>query len=331
MEIKSTKTILKNFPSQLEQGLKWTKKIKGGKEYKEVVICGMGGSGLPGDILLNWINEEKIKTIPIFVNKNYTLPFWANKKTLVIIISYSGNTEETISCLKEAQAKNFSLLAISSNGKIKDIAQKNNFPFIEIKEKGIQPRMALGFIFASLVQALENLKIIKNKSKEIKKIGEQLKKINFENKGRILAEKIYNKIPLIYSSEKLKSLAEIWKIKFNENSKIPAFYNCLPELNHNEMNGFFQSKYAKNFYILFLKDPDDHPRIKKRMKILSVLLRKKGLLTHPIEIKKGKFLFKLFSGSMLADWTSYYLALKQGIDPEPVKMVEEFKKMLKNK
>ncbi len=138
---------------------------------------------------------------------------------------------------------------------------------------------------------------------------------------------LLGKIPIIYSSQKYKTLAYIWKIKFNENSKIPAFWNYFPELNHNEMVGYTNPN--KILHILILKDRDDHPKIIKRMGLTAELLKKKSVKVEFIEIAGKNIWEKILNNLILADWTSYYLAILKSADPTPVLMVEEFKKKLK--
>ncbi len=168
----------------------------------------------------------------------------------------------------------------------------------------------------------------------MKKLAEKLDTINAvqEKKGQELAKKLKSKIPVIYASNIFKSLAQVWKIKFNENSKIPALCNYFPELNHNEMVGFtdlsiFQSPIS-NFHLLILRDEKDHPRNLKRMDLTSKILENKGIGTTFIDLEKGGTFYKIFSNLLLGDWASYYLALGYETDPTPVKMVEEFKKQM---
>lgn len=315
--------VIVNFPKQFEEALEFSKNISVKGSFENVIISGMGGSALAADILINWIKPR----VPVYIRRDYGLPSQTNKKSLVVSISYSGNTEETISALNEAVDRKIKTAAIASNGKIEAICRKHNIPMIRIPY-GIQPRSAIGYMFTSLATLLANSKIIANKSEEISELAKELKKLDQAQKAKELAEKLVNKIPLIYSSSRFKSLARNWKIKFNENSKIPAFYNYFPELNHNEMVGFSQIKKTADFHIIILKDKDDHPQNIKRMKLFAELMESKGMGVDFVSIKEGSLLFKIFSTLVLGDWVSYELALKYGIDPTPVKIVEEFKKKL---
>lgn len=325
--------VILDFPKQFEEVLELAKDIKVESKFENIIICGMGGSALPADILITWLNhlisESSTSLPPIYIHRDYNLPPRAGKKSLIICISYSGNTEETISALKEAIGKKLKVAAIASGGKIEDLCKKYNISFIKIPS-GIQPRSAIGYQFISLVKILSNSKVIKDASKEILELAKKLKKLNQEKRGKEIAKKLVNKIPLVYASNKFKCLARIWKIKFNENSKIPAFYDYFPELNHNEMVGFAQiNKKDSAFHIIILRDRDDYFKNLKRMKLFANLIKSKGIEVDFIDIAKGDLLFKIFSTLLLGDWISYYLALEYKINPTPVKIVEEFKKKLK--
>lgn len=321
--------IISNFPKQFKVGLQASPKFKSKKLPKGLCICGMGGSALPGSILAGWINEKRIN-LPIIISRDYSLPHIVDKNWLVFCISYSGNTEETISCFKEAQKRKIKIVAIGSNGKLEKLSKKFNAPFAKIPS-GIPPRTAIGYQFGALIGALKNLGVIS--LKEVKEVL-SLEKINvlaLENQGRQFAKNLKGKIPVIYASNRLKIAARIWKINFNENTKIPAFWNYFPELNHNEMTGFENFKLKNlgcKFYFIILKDKNDHPRIKKRMELTSKILKKQGLEGKIIEIKGKSYLEKVFNSIILALWTSYYLAKIYKTDPTSVKLVEEFKKKL---
>jgi glucose/mannose-6-phosphate isomerase len=317
--------VITDSPEQLEKGLLLAENIKQEGDFKNIIICGIGGSALPANIL-NTIAKTKI---PIFIQRDYGLSKEANEKSLVICISYSGNTEEALSGLKEALDRNLKIICLSSGGKIEEICKEKNIPFVKIPS-GIQPRSATGYIFASLAKVLINSNLIEDISDEIIKASIELKKINkeIEKQGEDLAKKLSGKIPVIYTSNEFKSIGRIWKIKFNENSKIPAFYNYFPELNHNEMVGFSELKKGNNFYFIIIKDDQTNPRNLKRMDLLGEILREKGSNVSFLDIKNGSLTSKVFSILTFGDWTSYYLALEYKIDPTPVKMVEDFKKKL---
>lgn len=314
------KKVIEDFPHQLKESFKISKEIEK-KAFKNVVICGLGGSALPGEII-----RYLYRNIPLYIQRDYGLPKEADKNSLVICISYSGNTEETISALKESLKKRLVTVGISTGGEIEKICK--NIPHIKIPS-GIQPRSATGYLFIAAYKALVSANIIKNNEKEISKATNLLKKERQEVKGKKLSEKIKNKIPIIYASRDLNFLARIWKIKFNENSKVPSFFNYFPELNHNEMVGFTNKEKNKNFFAIILKDEKDKKENIKRMEVFSKIMKFKKLDSIIVEVKGENKIYKIFSSIILGDWASYYLALLHNVDPTPVKIIEEFKKKIK--
>jgi glucose/mannose-6-phosphate isomerase len=317
--------IIKNFNKQFE----YDSKIEGDlflEGVKNFIAVGMGGSHLAADILNSYDTS-----LNILIHKNYGLPYLSEetlKQSLIIFNSYSGNTEEIIDSFNLALEKKLKMVSITYNGKLLELSKKHNIPFIKLPDPKVQPRLALGFHTKALLKIL-------NKEKELKEISELihiLKPEELEEQGRELSQKIKNKIPVIYSSEKNQAISYIWKIKFNETSKIPAFYNVFPELNHNEMTGFdvkeTTQNLSQNFIFLLLFDEEDHPKIQKRIKILKNLYEERNLKVEILKLGGQNRFHKIFSSLILADWTSFYLAKEYGIEPEEVPMVEEFKKMI---
>jgi len=319
------KEVIARSSEQFAEGLSLAKDIKVEGVFKNVIVCGIGGSALPANIL----NSLATPSVPFYIHRDYNLPSAANRDSLIICASYSGNTEETVSAMQEAIGKGFKVIAIATGGKIEEMSKQNNIPMAKIPA-GIQPRSATGYLFSAMAMILANCGITNNLSEDILRTAEDLAKMNpmLEKEGKVLAKKIGKKIPVVYASNNLKNVARIWKIKFNENSKIPAFYNCFPELNHNEMVGFTNKKLGETLHVLIIKDNEDHPRITKRMQLTAILLKKKGVKIDFIETKEGPLMLRVFSSLILGDWTSYYLALNNKIDPTPVAMVEEFKRLI---
>ena len=314
-----------DFPKQFKKGIETAKNIKISKEFNKILICAIGGSALPADILSAWMNICKIK-LSLHIHRSYDLPHYVDKNYLIICISYSGNTEETLSAFKQAQNKKLKIIAITSGGKLAKLCKKYKIP-LAIIPKGYQPRMALGFQFAALIKSLINCKVIKsNKLKDVSALEKSLNPQKSENQGKSLAKKLKDKIPVIYTSNKLETLARIWKIKFNENSKIIAFNNYFPELNHNEIMGY--NKNFKILYIIILQDSTIHPKILKAMKLFADIIKTKKIEITIIKIKGKNVLYKIFSNLLIADWTSYYLALESKIDPNSTQIIEKFKKKM---
>ncbi|MBM4177392.1 hypothetical protein FJ208_01145, partial [Candidatus Gribaldobacteria bacterium] len=235
------KQIILDFPKQFKIGVEKAGNIGLAGEFDNLILCGVGGSAMPGILLLDSFGEEL--KIPIFIHRSYSLPKTANEKSLIICISFSGNTEETISSFEEALKMGFSVVALTTGGKLEQMAKEKALPCCVVPNDCLQPRFGTGYLFGALIKILVNSNILAQKAeREILLLKESLKPETFENKGKELADKLVSKIPVIYSSDKYKSIARIIKIKFNENSKIMTFWNYFPELNHNEMVGYTNQK-----------------------------------------------------------------------------------------
>ena len=311
------------FPKQFKVGIEAAKNIKIEGDFDNIVVSGMGGSAWPTDVLTAWLNLP----IPLYVNRTYNLPLQATKKTLAIFSSYSGNTEEPIFSYREALQRKLSSVMITSGGELKELCQKDNTPLALIPS-GFQPRMATGYLLSALAGVLFKAGLIGEKSIEkILSLEEKLKPQDLENKGKEIAEKLFNKIPVIYAPDRLRAISYVWKIKFNENSKVPSFCNYLSELNHNEINGWENS--LGNFSVIILRDTDDHPRMRKRVEFTAELLKSRKVEVEIIDMPKGDSLEKILNTIILGDWASYHLALKYGTDPAEIKIVDELKEKLK--
>lgn len=313
--------VLLKFPEQFPEALELAKNLKVDGDFDSIIITGMGGSAWPGEIVDAYLKDLQI---PIYVNRDYTLPKQASEKGLVIASSYSGNTEETLSAFRQAMDKGMPAFAVTSGGKLKEICEQEGIPFVLIPE-GMQPRCATGYILTSIVSVLSNSGIIPDKSQDILETAEALKSANLEGRGRELAGKLPNKTPLIYTSERMKPIGFVWKIKFNENSKIMAFSNTFPELNHNEITGYAE---PRGFHTIILMDKEDHPRIRKRMEITKELIESRGGEATLIETEGESLLTRMFSAIYLGDWVSYHLAVMRGVDPTPVDIIEDLKKKI---
>jgi glucose/mannose-6-phosphate isomerase len=315
--------VLESFPNQVKDGWALGKDIQF-KDIDKIIVAGMGGSALSGEILKCYLSDEL--KIPLEINKNYTLPKYADEKTLVVISSYSGNTEETIEAFREANRKGCQVLCVASGGKLIELAKQMHKPLVELPE-GFQPRMACGYSFFAVLKIIQNSNLIKNQVEEVRKVFNTLKKDIYKKKAQELAEKLKNKIPLIYSSERLHAVAYKWKIDFNENAKIHSFCNYFPELNHNEMIGY--TNLNGNYFVIIIRDDYDDSQVKKRMDITKKLIQDKKCPALDIDLAGLSFLTKIFATIYLGDWTSYFLAINNSTDPTPVDMVEELKKKLK--
>lgn len=310
---------------QIKEGLKLASETRFLDEIDDIIVAGMGGSALPGEVLKSLFIDSKLR---IKVVKNYKLPAWAGRKTLVFSVSYSGNTEETISAYRDAMKKSCRIVALASGGKLKELAEKQKTQFIKLPHpfEGFQPRAGIGYMFFAILGVLMNSRIVPDMSKEIEKLDNALKAEKYTEKAQELAEEAAGKIPIIYTSEKLAGAGYKWKIAFNENAKMHAFSNVYPEMNHNEINAYVNIN--GKYHVIMLSNDDDHPQIRKRMRITKELYRKKGVDVTEIAVKGDSLLAKLFSAIVIGDLVSYFTAVMEKTDPTPVKMVEDLKKQL---
>ena len=305
------------------------------KKVNKVMLFGMGGSALPGDLMASYLEmmfrKEGVSPFLFQVFRSYTLPSRSDAQTLHIVCSHSGNTEETLSVFDEIIKKKLPVIGVASGGKLQERCREAEIPFVKlpIPFEGFQPRMATGHFFSILLHILESFHFLpQGICQALLKEEEMLKKTiqDKEPIGKELADFFVEKTPLVYASDDMAILAMIWKIKMNENAKTPAFWNRFPELNHNEMVGFTQPQ--AEFAFLLLRDADDDPRILKRYEVFEELMSERGHSVRVLDIDGKNMYSKVFATLSLGDWASYYLALRYGLDPTPVDMVEDFKKML---
>ncbi len=329
--------IILDSPKQLRWVADNWKPIKFDKKFSNVILCGIGGSAWPMEFVTNYLDANQsawLNEVPITINRSYDLPDEANENSLIIFSSYSGNTEEPLMSYDAIIKKGLNGVAISSGGKLEELAAENNTYFIKIPDSAIPPRLSTGYIVSFLLKILSDAEIIKDVTKEMFEARKYLEELtanaDFEEKGCRLAEKINNRIPVIYSSVNYKIASKVWKIAINENSKIPAFWNYIPEVDHNEMAGFTKAK-RDEFFIIILKDKEDNKTLLRVMDISADILKKEKIACEVVEITGSNYLSKIFSTTLLGDWVSYYLAVLNGIDPTPIEVISEFKQELEEK
>ena len=298
-----------------------------------IIISGLGGSAISADLIKNFLNDEL--SIPLLVNRNYSLPKFANKQTLFIASSYSGNTEETISSLKQAIELGCKIICISTGGEVQSIAKNKNIPCIKV-QKGFQPRYSLGLSFFSLLKVFQELKLIEDQSFVVEKIKSVWKKngIEFSKEGNTaynIAESLIGFIPVIYSvADSTSSVGYRFKCQLNENSKLHAFHNEVPEMNHNEIIGW-ESYHEKIFHskIVMIADEIYHPQIQKRFDILKEIFSKAGVEIIYLKSNEENFKVRLLDLIYLGDWISYYLGVLRGFDPSEIDNIHTLKEKLK--
>jgi glucose/mannose-6-phosphate isomerase len=313
---------LYNSPKQLLVFKEFLSQLKFSKKCSRAIVSGMGGSAFPAEIARDYLDTDLVTNC-----RDYKLPSYADKKTLVIASSYSGNTEEVLSVIKESLKKDLPLIIITTGGVMLKMAIDKKIPHIQIPDDGIQPRLATGYILTAILVALHRASLCSDPQKDLKKTSKSIEKA-FTKKTKFfnLAKKLEGQLPVIYAHPQLRTPAHIFKIKFNENSKHPAFDNQIPELNHNEMIGWTTSPVTPHFIIL--NDKHQHKRTTTRIEVFRRLMRKKKYPVTLIELEERSYLEKVFYILALADLVTIRFAQNRGVDPEPVPLVEEFKSLI---
>lgn len=309
-----------DFPKQFKYEPKVKNAIGHLVKFERFALIGMGGSALVGDLI-----KRLDPSVDIVVHKDYGLPKGVNLDgRLLIFVSYSGNTEETLDAFDQALKAGHHLAVISTGGKLLDRAKKIGVLYVELPNTGIQPRVSLGFQIKAALALMQHDKLFK----EISKLSNGTFR-GLEKEGEKLAKSIVGRVPLIYASDYNGAIAYNWKIKFNETGKTPAFWSVLPEANHNEINGFGgKGKELNRFGCLLIKDDTDHPRVKKRMTVLSGIYKGLGIPFKSIALIGKTDTEKVFRSLVLGDWTAYYLAKLYGNEANAVPLVEKFKKLM---
>jgi glucose/mannose-6-phosphate isomerase len=258
---------------------------------------------------------------------DYELPENVDKNTLIIISSYSGNTEETISCFEQALEDELPVIVVTAGGIVSQMAQENKIETLLIVEE-TQPRLLIGVFISAVICILQNCKLIENKTQEILSMSEQIDNSFNEGYAKEIALKLMSRVPIIYSTDNNWGMAKVIKIKFNENSKVPSFWNFFPELNHNEMEGYSNLIMAP--YFLIFRSQFTNIRNHKRIEIFAEQMKQRGIESEIIEMEGDSNLEEMMNAVYLADHITYFLAEEYEIDPEPVDVIELFKSRLKD-
>jgi glucose/mannose-6-phosphate isomerase len=302
-----------------------------------IIVAGMGGSAIGGELMKDWIRDKT--DVPIEICREYSLPAYADERTLVFVVSYSGETEEALSMFLDATKRKCMTFCISSGGKLSEFAEKLKLPYLRVPSGIPQPRAALPYLFLPMPILLEKLGLVSNVSSEISdavKILERAKRENSpekplsDNFPKKLALRINGTVPVIYGFGIYRAVAQRYKQQLNENSKVPAKWDFFSELNHNEIVGWEAVKeLAKCFSIIFIRDKDEPEGIRQRIEATKELISHKA--TKKIfevwssgQSRLAKMLYTIYIG----DFTSVYLAILRGVNPTPVKTISLVKERI---
>jgi glucose/mannose-6-phosphate isomerase len=301
-----------------------------------IIVAGMGGSAIGGELLKDWA-RDKI-TVPIEVCREYALPAYANKSTLVFVISYSGETEESLSVFMDAIKRKCMTVCISSGGALREFAKKLNVPHLRVPS-GMAPRATLPYLFVPLPIFLEKIGLVSNVGSEISEAVNVLKLVSDSNApekslehnfSKKMASRICGTIPVVYGFGFYRAVAQRLKTQFNENSKVPAKWEFFPELNHNEIVGWEAVKeLAKDFSVILIRDDYEPEAVRQRIEATKELISKESVKVFEVKSVGKSMLAKMSSVICTGDFMSVYLAVLRGIDPTPVKTIALLKEKMK--
>lgn len=304
-------------------------------EVANVVLAGMGGSALAAD-MVKVLTADRV-TVPLEVVKGYQLPHFVNEKTLVVAISHSGNTEETMSCYQQAREHGCQLAVMATGGKLFMAAEADNLPRVRVPSGG-QPRMSTIYHLRGLLKLLSQFEVIDdNLYQAVAASGAWLKDQlsqwaegvpTADNYAKQLALKLVGSTQVFYAGELTWPLAYKWKISFNESAKNVAFWNQYPEFSHNEFIGWSSHPVDKPYKVVDFRSSLERPRIRERMELTDRLLSGMRPKAEVIELQGETLVEQLLWGLALGEIVSIYAGILNGVNPEPVALVEQLKKEL---
>jgi len=311
------------------------------QNFSNIVICGMGGSCLGADVVRT-LYQNDLKT-PLVRVRDYHLPGFVNEKTLIVLSSYSGNTEETITCAKKAIKRKLKAFILTNNGKLEALAKENNLPFYLINpvyNPCGQPRMAIGYSIFSQLSLLARLKLVRLNELEVKKVILLIKSLQkqyalktplSQNPAKKIAEEIEKKVLIFVAAEHLEGAVHVFNNQMNENAKHFSDYRIIPELNHYLMEGLaFPETNKQSLEFLFINSPFYQKRNQQRFQLTEEVVKKNKIVTRMLFIPGAKSkLEEAFGLITLGAFISFYTAMKHSIDPAPIPWVDFFKQKLK--
>ncbi len=329
-----------NLPDQLafayQLGMKHA--LPDWKDFKQVVIAGMGGSAIGADLLASYC--ASLALLPVSVHRDYSLPLFARgRETLVICSSHSGNTEETLDAFESARKSECRIVVVCTGGELAKRAKDNNIPLWTFEHKG-QPRAAVGFSFGLLLAMFQRLGFVPDQSKEMEDAVASMKRSQqhlkadvpaVKNPAKRYAGQLMGRWVTFMGSGFLSVVARRWKGQINEVAKAGANFEFLPEADHNTLAGTMNPQETLNAHTmtLFLRAPSDHPRNRLRSDLTRKAFMLEGMNTDYVDARGDTPLAHMWTSILFGDYMAYYLAMGYGVDPTPIQALVEFKEAMK--
>jgi glucose/mannose-6-phosphate isomerase len=323
------KSLVAGFSRQLKEAIEIGKKAsltKSSHDIRNVLICGLGGSGIGGNMISELVAMEA--KAPINVTKGYFIPAYVGENTLVIISSYSGNTEETLHCMELALARNAKIVCITSGGKVAEIAKSENLDIILVPG-GMPPRACLGYSMTQLLFVLHFNGLISRTA--IDQLGIAIELIdseeeNIRKEAALISVQLFGKLPVIYATTYFEGVAIRFRQQLNENSKVLCWHQVIPEMNHNELVGWREKN--ENISVIIFRDKEEYERNNVRIEINKTVISKYTPHVTEIWSKGASLIEKVVYFIHLGDWISIDLAEKRGVDATEINVINELKSEL---
>ncbi|MEL6358396.1 MAG: bifunctional phosphoglucose/phosphomannose isomerase [Bacteroidota bacterium] len=321
-----TYQLIKDFPKQLEEAITLGRQaVLTPAQYPlhHVVISGMGGSGIGGKLLRQWVADRL--PIPLAVNQDYTLPAYVSQHTLLILVSYSGNTEETLHALQEGLRRQAKIVCVTTGGTLRAMAEQHGLDLITLPS-GMPPRACLGYSVVPQWWVLQFHQLISIDFVASLQSAIQLlhtTQAAVQPEARRIARQLHGKIPVIYTTTAYEAVAIRWRQQFNENSQQLCWHHIIPEMNHNELAGW--DVLQQDLAVLMLHGGTSHERTALQQRSTQSLIQPKVRAYIPLQAQGNILLVQSLYLIHLGDWISYYLAQEKGVDPTAIAMIDRLK------
>ncbi len=317
---------IKSLPDHLKEAFDLAKKpIAADNNINSIVFFGLGGSATAEEVTCQLLRDE-VK-IPLITSKSSSLPAFANEKTLCIIVSYSGNTKETLCCYRDAIQRNCQIVAITSGGELANLCKKNQTQLITVQQ-GCQPRAALGLLLGAILGLFQDISMI-NLRETVHKTHKLITALSkdYDNFAKKIAQDLFQQTSVIYASETLGiATANRWKNQLNENAKVIAYCNFFPELSHNEI---MSDAHDQKPTIVYLHNPDEKADQLINNRLSLKLMKEQAEKIIEIPADGETLMEKILSLIIIGDYISTYLAILKEVDPSPVERIMKLKEQVK--
>ncbi|MCX6817278.1 MAG: bifunctional phosphoglucose/phosphomannose isomerase [Candidatus Aenigmarchaeota archaeon] len=324
---------LEKFPEQCEEAIASGKKFAGDLKLKKperVFVCGMGGSGIVGDMLAGVFPNNEIRVL-----KGYGLPAYVKNGDMVFFVSYSGDTEETLSAFREAVKRKCEIFAITSGGELERECCRRGLACMRVP-KGLKPRFAIGHMLFPIIAILEKAKFLEKQNldlviKNLKETRDEIKssKLMKDNPAKRIAYKLINSVPVIHGFGIYEPVVYRARTQFNENSKVVAMCETYPELNHNSILGWEDTALSRNFSVIIIRDNSENERMRRRINFTKELLKRSARSVIEVWSVYPYELSRALSTMYVLDFVSIYLGMLRGKDPGDDSLISKLKTILK--